>query len=275
MRRKLMFTLLFVGVPFFCLYSEACAWGDKAHQVICGVAFKIVQQGTRVEIERLIAKDPKFKSFSDSCVFPDRPRIRAAEHFVNLARDAGELAADECPEANTCVLSAIRKDTQILSSTLEDDAERLTALKSVGHWVGDIHQPLHVSFADDLGGNKIFTSGECKNLHAAWDSCLVLYSIGPDTLDAVDELVQAITPEKKAQWVASTPKEWANESFAIARKPSTGYCIINGSTCDRSMASVTISEEYLKANEPVVKEQLLKASVRLAYLLDSALLRKQ
>jgi hypothetical protein len=33
---------------------------------------------------------------------------------------------------------------------------------------------------------------------------------------------------------------------------------------------VTISAEYLAANEPVVKEQLQKAGVRLARLLDTA-----
>lgn len=80
-----------------------------------------------------------------------------------------------------------------------------------------------------------------------------------------------ITSEKSAQWLASTPKDWANESFAIARAPSTGYCVMNGSTCEPPKASVTISEEYLAANEAVIKEQLLKASVRLAHLLDTAL----
>jgi S1/P1 Nuclease len=47
---------------------------------------------------------------------------------------------------------------------------RLIVLKSVGHWVGDIHQPLHVSFVDDRGGNNIRVSGQCAgNLHATWD----------------------------------------------------------------------------------------------------------
>ena len=38
------------------------------------------------------------------------------------------------------------------------------------HWVGDIHQPLHVSFEDDRGGNNIQVNGQCSgNLHATWD----------------------------------------------------------------------------------------------------------
>lgn len=153
MQGKLKVRLLFAALALFWLCSEASAWGDKAHQVICGIAFKLVQQDTRVEIERLIAQDSKFKSFSDSCVFPDHPRIRAAEHFVNLARDAGGLATDACSKADTCVLSAIRTDTQILSSTSEDDLERLTALKSLGH--GLATSISHFMFRSKMTGEEI------------------------------------------------------------------------------------------------------------------------
>jgi hypothetical protein len=47
--------------------------------------------------------------------------------------------------------------------------------------VGDVHQPLHVSFEDDRGGNNITVVGECQGkLHAAWDSCLVVKAVGAD-----------------------------------------------------------------------------------------------
>jgi hypothetical protein len=70
----------------------------------------------------------------------------------------------------------------------------LIALKSLGHWVGDIHQPLHVSFLDDRGGNTIRTSGQCPgNLHAVWDNCLVQYAIGPDASEAATDLLAVIS----------------------------------------------------------------------------------
>jgi len=47
--------------------------------------------------------------------------------------------------------------------TSTDDQAKLASLKYLGHWVGDIHQPLHVSFADDRGGNFIRESGPCVN----------------------------------------------------------------------------------------------------------------
>lgn len=76
----------------------------------------------------------------------------------------------------------------------------------------------------------------------------------------------------KAEWTASMPRDWANESFAIAEAARTGYCVNRGTSCDPGLRDLTIGAEYLDANEPAVKEQLQKAGVRLARLLDMALL---
>ena len=117
---------------------------------------------------------------------------------------------------------------QILQAKENTAASKLVALKSLGHWVGDIHQPLHVSFLDDKGGNTIRTSAQCPgNLHAVWDTCLVQYAIGPDTSEAVDDLLAAITPEMKVEWNASVPRDWANESFAITEAARTMYCVMS------------------------------------------------
>jgi hypothetical protein len=204
--------------------------------------------------------------------FQGQPRVRAPEHFINLPRDSKGLTSDQCPQAPTCVLTAILSDSKILSSKTEADAVRLIALKSLGHWVGDIHQPLHVSFLDDKGANFIKVSGQCAgNLHAAWDTCLVLSAVGPDALDAATDLLEAISPEKSAQWSASEPRDWANESFAISEAAKTGYCLMQGTSCGPAIGSVPITAEYLAANEPVVREQLQKAGVRLARILDGVL----
>src|SRR4051794_8417175 len=53
------------------------------------------------------------------------------------------------------------------------------------------------------------------------------------------------------------------------------YCAMHGSSCDITSNALNISAQYLDANEPVVKEQLQKASVRLARLLDTAFLNQE
>ncbi len=81
MRRLLLATLMLGSFG-----SNAWAWGDTAHQVICEMAFRLAKPATQAEIQRLINSDPSvtYPDFSESCVLPDHPRIRAPEHFLNL-----------------------------------------------------------------------------------------------------------------------------------------------------------------------------------------------
>jgi|SRR5580704_10410398 hypothetical protein len=115
--------------------------------------------------------------------------------------------------------------------------------------------------------------GECgtSNLHSAWDTCLVLKAAGDDVSEAATDLMKSITPAKIEGWTHSAPMDWVNESFAIAEQAQTKYCIRQGASCDHLAGKVTIDDAYVAATTPIVREQLQKAGVRLAHLLNSAL----
>jgi hypothetical protein len=207
--------ILIALVVLFPISSDAWAWGDQGHKVVCEIAFRLVQPNTRAEIKKLISTDDRFESFSDACIWPDHPRQRASEHFVNLPRDSDGLHSETCPGASACVVTAIKKDFEVLSSSSASQAQKLESLKFLGHWVGDIHQPLHVSFEDDRGGNSVLVTGLCgSNLHSTWDTCLVLKAVGEDVGEAATELMKTITPARIESWTRSKPMGWANESFA-------------------------------------------------------------
>jgi hypothetical protein len=67
--------------------EPAAAWGDQGHKVICELAMRLAQPSTRAEIQKLMSTDERFTSFSESCTWPDHPRQRASEHFVNLSME--------------------------------------------------------------------------------------------------------------------------------------------------------------------------------------------
>ena len=255
--------------------SNAWAWGDTGHRVVCELAFRLSAPETRAEIRRLIQADSEFDFFRDSCIWPDHPRKRAPEHFINLPRTStGIGVGNQCAMANTCTGTAIEQDLAVLSSSSANDADKLMSLKFLGHWVGDIHQPLHVSFKDDRGGNDVNVNGECAtNMHSAWDTCLVQKAIGSDVSAAVTDLLGSITSGMKEEWGTANPRDWANESFAITRAPATKYCIQHGSSCDAPSGAVEIDDGYVETNIKVVRQQLQKAGVRLAHLLETALHR--
>jgi hypothetical protein len=50
----------------------------------------------------------------------------------------------------------IDQDLNVLSSPTATDQEQLDALK----FLADVHQPLHVSFEDDRGGNGVKVTGD-------------------------------------------------------------------------------------------------------------------
>jgi hypothetical protein len=255
--------------------SNAWAWGDTGHRVVCELAFRLSAPETRAEIRRLIQADSEFDFFSDSCIWPDHPRKRAPEHFINLPRTStGIGVGNQCAMANTCTGTAIEQDMTVLSSSSANDADKLRSLKFLGHWVGDIHQPLHVSFEDDRGGNNVNVNGECAtNMHSAWDTCLIQKAIGSDVSAAVTDLLSSITSGMKEEWGTTNPRDWANESFSITRAPATKYCIQHGSSCDSPSGAVDIDGSYVQTNIKIVRHQLQKAGVRLAHLLETALHR--
>ena len=105
-----------------------------------------------------------------------------------MARSVQRITVAQCPAVPKCLFTAIPVDLEVLR-TSNDDAAKLASLKYLGHWVGDIHQPLHVSFADDRGGNLIRESGPCVNsLHTVWDTCMIEKKLGtgPQTIADVE-----------------------------------------------------------------------------------------
>jgi hypothetical protein len=88
---------------------------------------------------------------------------------------------------------------------------------------------------------------------------------------AATELMKTITPARIEGWAHSKPMDWANESFAIAEQAQTQYCIRQGASCDHLAGKVKIDAAYVAVNTPIVREQLQKAGVRLAHMLDAAL----
>lgn len=265
------------------LYSPpAAAWGGLGHEAICELAFLDLEDSARQRVLALIQLDQEFSTFRASCNWADRPRQRAEEHFVNLPRTATGLGDEPCPLAEKCVVTAIEADVAVLASDAATDQAKLSALKFLGHWVGDIHQPMHAGFQDDRGGNQVSTPGSsCDNLHTLWDRCLVEERLGMDT-SLVGEIRAGITDEQRAAWLASEAAVWANESVAIARRPDVGYCVMVGDACQYDAGNrefddgepkkvLVVDDAYLDRQAPVARERIAMAGVRLAGLLNQAL----
>ena len=305
--------------------TEARAWGKLGHLTVCDLAYRNLTDTSRGAVRELMRTgrggitvrgsgqmpDRHYTAFNAGCLEEDElPRRHPDDHFVNLPRNAETLPGGTCPPQaaqGRCILEGIRRDFGTLRDVARSPDERVFALMALGHWVGDIHQPLHVSFADDRGGNSIDArlEGRCgrsryrpDNLHGVWDNCLLeagmfervrqradfKRSWGTRTITyrAVDTL-QANTPVSEEQaLVQGEPWQWAAESFAVTLQPEVRYCVRSGANCAYSADAVTLlrnapkrleqlDQAYLATFDRTAQEQVRRAGFRLAHLLNQAL----
>lgn len=143
------------------------------------------------------------------------------------------------------------------------DRQRLEALKYIVHFIGDLHQPLHVSNDNDRGGNEIAVTfmGQQTNLHAVWDTGIIEPAVRGDERGYAIKLAQAITPDERVQWTGGDPVLWANEGYRIA--VSTIY--------NELPHSGNLPDYYETEALPIVNQQLQRAGVRLAKVLNEVL----
>jgi hypothetical protein len=214
----------------------------------------------------LLATETPAESFPESCTWADRVRPQAPyrwtapAHYVNLPRGAAgfDLARD-CD--TICVVSAIPRFAAVLTDRTQSDSARREALKWVGHFVGDLHQPLHVGYGGDRGGNSVpvWFRGDSLNLHSLWDGRLPA-ALGLTPARA-DDLYAAITAVDRTRWLASRdPVAWAHESFALVERQV--YADLDAGHA---------TDVYVERNRHMVVERIQAAGVRLAALLNQAL----
>ena len=130
-------------------------------------------------------------------------------------------------------------------------------LKLLAHFIGDLHQPLHVGIADDRGGNKVQVQwfGEGTNLHSVWDYKVIeSYNMSYSELA---ENVNSMSKEDIIKLQQSSVIDWMYESREICED-----IYVNTKSGDN------LSYEYRYKYIPVMRKQIQKGGIRLAGLLN-------
>jgi hypothetical protein len=307
--------LLFAA--FVCC-SPAFAWGCKGHQIVALVAELHLNPDARAMVKEILDAAPidstlnrycgqtGLEAFADSSTWADDERnIRpetAPWHYLDIPRGAAKADISKfCPPAEGCITSAIGAQLGILRDTTASARTRGDALRYLIHFVGDLHQPLHLSSNDDRGGNcvpitffgrePIQTNPQKEdyrpNLHSVWDTEIVeRFSRGQTPQQSADALESKFQASRSA-WRSEpiSVGAWAWESHQIAEETVYGRlptkigieapqpvstCADDNHISTRMLAlHEQVDEKYQAAAEPVVQQQLVKAGIRLAMLLNN------
>jgi nuclease S1 len=294
-----------------CLHpSFALAWGDRGHRITAAIAYGRLTLEVRKAVDGLLADDaqdrltaPDFVSrstWADKLLLQDRDtpvkfRYNASRlwHFSEFRLDGGSLAkaclgfhplpkgrlASEGPPRD-CILNKVEQFAEELADPAVNRKERILALKFLIHLVGDLHQPLNVTDNDDYSGRavKVHLShgakGQGIDLQQYWAINLVEQSLASPTesdKSAAKRFLSGLTSNQMQDMSSGGPRDWTLETVEVARAVVYDFSGVERISDGRRGAVVYASPAYDARAVPAVKDQLIKAGLRLARLLNDTL----
>lgn len=248
-----------IGSIFILLFScqMLFAWSETGHRVIGQVASENVKNRTLRKINKLTNYESfaSMSTFGDDIKSDDRYKKFYSWHFVNFKEGEKYNEATKNPEGD--IYQGINTCIEILKNKNSSKEDQIFYLKMLIHFVGDLHQPLHVGHEEDKGGNDIKVSwfGKSSNMHRVWDGDMIdgynmSYTELAHNLPHVDK--NQIEALKKG-----TILDWTYESQKLS---ATVY--------SSAKLDEKLSYRYSYIYFPMVKTQLQKGGLRLAKILD-------
>jgi hypothetical protein len=297
--------------------SPVFAWGCKGHQIVALIAENHLNPNTRAMAKEILDAAPidsalkrycgesGLGAFADSSTWADDERSIRPEtapwHYLDIPRGAAKADVAKFCAAEGCVTSAIEAQLAILRDTTANVKARGNALRFLIHFLGDMHQPLHLTTNNDRGGNCVpisffelepnLTNPQKEdyrpNLHSVWDTDIVeRFSQGQTPQETADSLERKYQVQR-ISWQSAPIRvgAWAWESHQLAevtvyrKLPAkikieapqpVATCADDNHISTRMLAlHERVDQKYEEAAEPVAEQQLVKAGLRLAMLLNN------
>jgi len=249
---------IFLAVIVLASNTSVFGWGQTGHRVIGHIAENHLSKKAKKEIEKILGNE----SLAFASTWMDEIRSRNDYnhthdwHWVTILE--GETYESSEKNPNGDVIEGIARLKKVLQNEEVSLEKKREALRFIVHMVGDLHQPLHVGSKEDRGGNavKVKWFGQDSNLHKVWDSGII------DSKDfSYTELAKELDHVSKDQvekWQSTAVVDWAHEAqtyhgqvYNMGNSENLGYY-------------------YMDQNWDLVQQQLVKAGVRLAGVLNEA-----
>lgn len=240
---------------------ETFAWGATGHRVVGEIADSYLSRKAKRNIHEILGNESIAISsnWADFIKSDTSFKYLDSWHYINIKSGlnatefADYLKNDTGVDAYT-KLNYLIDELKNKQNSLE---KKQFYLRLLIHIAGDIHQPMHVSRAEDLGGNRIRLSwfSDQTNLHALWDDKVIEYQKLSYTEYATN--INHVTKQQLTEWQKQPMHEWFFESYQLANEVYAGV-----------KPEQKLSYRYNFDNIERLNQQLLKGGVRLAGLLN-------
>jgi hypothetical protein len=252
--------------------SGALAWGNQGHETIGAMAQVLIAGShAETEVKALLAGDETLSSVSiwadcakgycgpmteEMTAFVKANPKHHDYHFTDVPFQFPHYAKAPVGTQDVDVVQIIRQCISVLRDPTPQNPHGFTkrqALLLLAHFVGDVHQPLHVGTAYVDGqnhfvvpanqaqldaGKVLATHGDndlthgSKDLHAYWDSDLVELAMKKAGAHDPGEFAKYLlgahkAPAKGSGDARAWPEKWANESLTLAKKVNTPLSVVD------------------------------------------------
>ncbi len=273
------------GLALVAAATPAMAWGDLGHRVVADLAYERLTPAAKRQVDLLLRDAPvsgepscPVASFADAATYVDcvdgirRYNDLRRLHFQAASLCETDRPVDPCKDGE-CAGEAVKRARIILGDPTQPVADRLMALEQIAHFVADLHQPTNmIDNRDDRGEDiRIVLPGASEksrlNFHQFWNDIILAPALGGEEIGV--RYLQPIARSGRG-WDVGDVDAWAAETQGLARRiyarlpepPECGRRPRNPEVLDRG---------YVLAAVPQAREQLAKAGIRLATLLNATL----
>ena len=251
--------LLLIPFLFFMKSSsdEAFFWGKNGHRATGKIAEKHLTRKANRSIDKILkGQSLAFVStYADEIKSDKKYNKYYSWHYINMDLDQTYEQAEKNPKGD--LVTGINTCIKILNDKNSSDDEKNFHLKMLVHFMGDLHQPMHIGRKEDKGGNSIQVEwfGKGSNLHRVWDTNMIddwemSYIELADNADDLSK-IQIETIEK------GTLIDWVNEVHVVTNEVYNSV-----------EKGENLRYKYSYNHFGTVRTQLQKGGIRLAKVLN-------
>jgi hypothetical protein len=236
--------------------TSALGWGRIGHMTVGRIAENHVSAESRKKIAEILGTDTlaQVSNWADEIKSDPKWRYTAGWHYANM--EEGQDYKTSKKNSHGDILRAISLSLRVLKDSKATVVNKQCALKWLVHLMGDLHQPMHMGYASDKGGNnfKVRWLNRPTSLHEVWDDNLI--ELQKLSFSEYATFIDHADKTTSSDFMKGDILSWAME----------GRSFLAGAYDYPKGPYAAFAYSYAHLGD--MNAQLLKAGVRLAGLLD-------
>lgn len=224
MNFRILTLAFFLSLGYFGT-SKEIIWGQTGHRTVGKIASKHLTSKTKRKIRKLLkGQSLAFVStFADEIKSDKKYGKFYTWHFINMPLDSNYEQSEKHPDGD--LVTGINTCIEVIKDKNSSREDKAFYLKMLVHFIGDLHQPLHIGQKEDRGGNRISVKwfGRKTNLHSVWDTKMLdgfkmsYIELAANADDLSRNQIKALQEGTVIDWVNETHK-LTKKIYASAKK---------------------------------------------------------